>query len=117
MNELSSSSAEIQIERDVSRTFPLSEAFLGRESQGQQSLTRVLRAFHKYDSRIGYVQGMNFIVGSLLLHCAEEITFWLFVSLIDDYQMREIFKPQIPGLYMHVGILEHLMEQHLPRLY
>ena len=55
------------------------------------SLSRVLLAFSKYDNTIGYVQGMNFIVGSLLLHCTEEITSWLFVSLIEDYQMRDIY--------------------------
>jgi hypothetical protein len=51
----------------------------------------VLLAFSKYDNKIGYVQGMNFIVGSFLLHCSEEIAFWLFVSLIEDYQMRDIY--------------------------
>jgi hypothetical protein len=45
----------------------------------------VLLAFSKYDSTIGYVQGMNFIVGSLLMHCSEEVAFWLFVSLIEDF--------------------------------
>jgi hypothetical protein len=34
---------------------------------------------------------MNFIVGSLLMHCAEEAAFWLFVSLIEDYEMRDIY--------------------------
>jgi len=59
---------------------------------------------------------MNFIVGSLLLHCTEETTFWLFVSLIEDYQMRDIYQPELPGLYKHISILEHLLKQHLPSL-
>jgi hypothetical protein len=37
----------------------------------------------------GYVQGMNFIVGFLLYHSEEYIAFWLFVSLIEDYELRE----------------------------
>lgn len=52
----------------------------------------MLSAFSKYDNTIGYVQGMNFIVGSLLVHCAEDIAFWLFVSLIEDYQLRDIYQ-------------------------
>ena len=44
---------------------------------------------------------MNFIVGSLLFHCSEEVAFWLFVSLIEDYEMRDIYQPKLPGLYKH----------------
>lgn len=76
----------------------------------------MLVAFSKYDNTIGYVQGMNFIVGSLLLHATEEIAFWLFVSLLEDYQMRDIYQPQLPGLYKHVAILQHLIEMELPTL-
>jgi hypothetical protein len=60
-----------------------------------------LVAFSKYDQSIGYVQGMNFIVGSFLLHCSEEIAFWLFISLIEDYEMRDIYQTRLPGLYKH----------------
>ena len=66
---------------------------------------------------MGYVQGMNFIVGSLLMHCSEEVTFWLFVALIEDYEMRDIYMPGLPGLYKHIAIMEYLMERHLPTLY
>jgi len=55
------------------------------------SQSRVLLAFSKYDNTIGYVQGMNHIVDVLMMHCSEEISFWLFVSLIEDYEMREIY--------------------------
>ena len=60
---------------------------------------------------------MNFIVGSLLMHCSEEVTFWLFVALIEDYEMRDIYMPGLPGLYKHIAIMEYLMERHLPTLY
>jgi hypothetical protein len=77
--------------------------------EGQQSLSRVLLAFSKYDCTTGYVQGMNFIVGCLLLHCSEEATFWLFSSLIEDYQMRDIYIPGVPGLYKHSSVFESLL--------
>jgi len=48
---------------------------------------------------------MNFIVGALLLHASEDIAFWLFVSLIEDYEMRDIYQPKLPGLYKHSQIL------------
>ena len=80
-------------------------------------MSRVLLAFSKYDNTIGYVQGMNFIVGSLLMHCSEEVAFWLFVALIEDYEMRDIYMPGLPGLYKHIAIMEYLMERFLPTLY
>lgn len=44
---------------------------------------------------------MNFIVGALLYHAPEEIAFWLFISLIEDHELRDIYLPGLPGLYKH----------------
>ena len=77
----------------------------------------MLQAFSKYDASIGYVQGMNFIVGALLLHCSEEITFWLFVALIEDYEMRDIYMEGLPGHIKHSSLITQLMETHLSDLY
>lgn len=59
---------------------------------------------------------MNFIVGSLLMHCSEEVTFWLFSSLIEDHQMRDIYIPGVPGLYKHSAIFSSLLLTHQPEL-
>jgi hypothetical protein len=40
---------------------------------------------------IGYVQGMNFIVGFFLYHSEEYISFWLFTSLIEEYDLRQVY--------------------------
>jgi hypothetical protein len=42
-------------------------------------LKRVLSAFTYYDHGIGYMQGMNFIMASIMYHCNEEVAFWVFV--------------------------------------
>ena len=60
---------------------------------------------------------MNFIVGALLLHCSEEVTFWLFVALIEDYEMRDIYMEGLPGHIKHSSLITALMERHLPELY
>lgn len=54
-------------------------------------LKRVLTAFAKYDPVIGYVQGMNFLAASLLLHAEEYVAFWLLVLLFEKLEMRDIF--------------------------
>ena len=77
----------------------------------------MLQAFSKYDAKIGYVQGMNFIVGALLWHCSEEVAFWLFVSLIEDYEMRDIYMEGLPGHIKHSTLITRLMETHLPDLF
>ena len=60
---------------------------------------------------------MNFIVGALLLHCSEEVAFWLFVTLIEDYEMREIYMEGLPGHLKHSTLIGNLMEIHLPKLF
>jgi hypothetical protein len=80
----------------------------------------------------GYVQGMNFIAGSLLYHASEEIAFWLFVSLVEDYELRDIYLPGkqflphslihrfilgIPGLYKHCQLIHLLLFEHNPIIY
>jgi len=89
-----------QIERDLARTFP-KHVYFGAKAAGLVKMRRVLTAFAKYDSKVDYVQGMNFVVASLLLHCSEVIAFWLFVSLIEDCEMRDNYMPKLPGLFKH----------------
>ena len=60
---------------------------------------------------------MNFIVGALLLHCSEEVAFWLFVALIEDYEMREIYMEGLPGHVKHSTLISQLMEAHIPELH
>lgn len=57
------------------------------------------------------MQGMNFIAGSLVYHSSPEIAFWLFVSLIFDYQLRENYKPGFPGVKEINEEIEKLLEQ------
>jgi hypothetical protein len=60
---------------------------------------------------------MNFIVASLLHHCSEEIAFWIFVTLIEDYELRDIYETNLPGLYKHSNVITNLMESDLPDLH
>ena len=79
-------------------------------------MKRVLLAFSRYDPTLGYVQGMNFIVGSMPYHCNEEPAFWMFVTLIEAFELRDIFEPGLPGLYKHCFALEKLLQLNIPDL-
>lgn len=105
-----------QIQRDLGRTFP-GCPFYDENGPGQKILERILISLCKYDPKIGYVQGMNFIVGALLFHCSEEIAFWLFIALVEDCEMRDIYQPGLPGLYKHTQIIDILILENLNKIY
>lgn len=60
---------------------------------------------------------MNFIVGSLIYHSCEVMAFWLFASLIEDCELRDIYLPGLPGLYKHSQIIELLLKDNLGDIY
>jgi hypothetical protein len=105
-----------QIELDLHRTYP-DEPYFSDTSGGYFALRRVLMAFSKYDSNLGYVQGMNFIAGALLWHASEVDAFWLFVALMEDYELRDSYLPSLPGLSKHCQIIQLLTLEFLPRLH
>lgn len=87
-------------------------------SPNQNRLKRVLSAFTYYDHGIGYMQGMNFIMASIMYHCNEEIAFWVFVQLIQmKGDVRSVYEPpDMPGLRHRVKIMENLIQLKMPRL-
>ncbi|KAK4406794.1 Ecotropic viral integration site 5 protein [Sesamum angolense] len=89
------SASEIDIIRDISRTFPSHIFFQQRHGPGQRSLYNVLKAYSVYDREVGYVQGMGFVAGLLLLYMSEEDAFWLLVALL-----KGAVHAPMEGLYM-----------------
>lgn len=88
-----------QILKDISRTFSNLDIF-GYPSMLQQ-LYRILYSYSIYDPQLGYTQGMNLVVGAILMHCEENVAFWLFVSLVEDYEMRDVFADSLLGVQRH----------------
>jgi len=103
-----------QVSRDIERTFKKYYAF--RYPSLVHRLSRVLNAISLYDDKLGYVQGMNFVVGSFLIHCEENIAFWLFVELLESYELREVYDDGLKGMYRHSGILAIFMKKYMPDL-
>jgi hypothetical protein len=59
---------------------------------------------------------MNFLVGQLLMHCSDTLAFWLFVELIEECELRDIYQVGLPGLHKHAYIIQMLVAKHLPKL-
>ncbi len=36
---------------------------------------------------------MNFIAGNFVYHAEEYIAFWLFVSVVEEFEMRDLYMP------------------------
>ena len=68
------------IGKDLGRTFPGVEMFRDPEGDGQRMLGRVLKCFSLYDPKIGYCQGLAFIVGPLLMHMPDRQAFCVLVK-------------------------------------
>ncbi len=105
----------LQIKKDLHRTFPSS--VIMKTPRIQAKLKNVLRAFSNYEPNLKYFQGMNFIVGFMLYHCEEYVAFWLFVSLFEQYDYREIFMDNFSGLKYHVSKVKSILKNYSPLLY
>lgn len=93
------SPSEIEIIRDISRTFPNHIHYHQRHGLGQRQLYNVLKAYSVYDRHVGYVQGMGFIAGLLLLYMCEEDAFWLMVAILKGIAhepLEGLFQPGLP---------------------
>ena len=133
------------ISRDVNRTFPTHILFKTAGGLGQMMLENVLRSLSEYFSNIGYCQGMNFVVGVIIIAIVdptgigfegkeasdqqilqntvlesqlsiEKRTFAIVVNLIRLMHMEELWSSGIPGLRRFVFILQNYMKQYCPQL-
>jgi hypothetical protein len=78
-----------EINRDLYRTF-----YEGKftTQEGQEELGRVLQAIAFVRPEIGYCQGMNFVAGALSYFMEnEELTFWIFLSMLDYFEMNSLY--------------------------
>ncbi|KAA8914527.1 rab-GTPase-TBC domain-containing protein [Sphaerosporella brunnea] len=102
------------IGKDVGRTGL--EMFSQEGGEGQRMLGRVLRAFSIYDTQIGYCQGLGFLVGPLLMHMGEREAFCVLVRLMEHYDLRSCFLPNLSGLQLRMYQFTQLLATHLPEL-
>ncbi|XP_070764574.1 ecotropic viral integration site 5 protein homolog isoform X2 [Enoplosus armatus] len=111
------SPCEKLIRRDIARTYPEHEFFKEKDSLGQEVLFNVMKAYSLVDREVGYCQGSAFIVGLLLMQMPEEEAFCVFVKLMQDYRLRELFKPSMAELGLCMYQFEFMIQEQLPELH
>uniref|UniRef100_A0A3B5KQR0 Growth hormone-regulated TBC protein 1 n=1 Tax=Xiphophorus couchianus TaxID=32473 RepID=A0A3B5KQR0_9TELE len=106
------------IRTDLNRTFP--DNVLFRKSSDpclQKSLFNVLLAYGYHNPSVGYCQGMNFIVGYLLIITKdEEKSFWLMDALIGRI-LPDYYSPAMLGLKTDQEVLGELVKLKIPRVW
>ncbi|XP_010870386.2 ecotropic viral integration site 5 protein homolog isoform X3 [Esox lucius] len=110
------SPCEKLIRRDIARTYPEHD-FFKEDSLGQEVLFNVMKAYSLVDREVGYCQGSAFIVGLLLMQMPEEEAFCVFVKLMQDYRLRELFKPSMAELGLCMYQFECMIQELLPELH
>lgn len=100
---------------DAPRTFPEIPEF-GEEYR--ISMIQILYAYSNLNTEVGYCQGMNFIVGLLLLvSCGqEEETFWMFACLMEDRCLSGFYKEKFPLLQKYLQAMNQLVDSSIPDL-
>jgi len=82
----------------LDRTFPHLQYFL-KGNEGYFKLEKLLRAISIYYKKLGYVQGMNFIVGTILLNFQNDEVmysnnlkdaFWMIISMLVNFKYDKL---------------------------
>lgn len=103
--------------KDLNRTFPRNLLFINILGEGQRTLFRILCCLSMKNKRVGYVQGMAFLVGIFFSYLNEEKSFWMMENLLKNYHLQEIYLPGFPGLKKNFFVLLKLMKKLLPNLF
>ncbi|KAI1151864.1 rab-GTPase-TBC domain-containing protein [Nemania diffusa] len=104
------------IGKDLGRSFPGVDMFRDPDGDGQRMLGRVLKCFSLYDHKIGYCQGLAFLVGPLLMHMPDNQAFCVLVRLMEHYDLRSCFLPDLSGLHVRIYQFRELLRQNMPAL-
>lgn len=116
------SETEIQINKDITRT--LRDSNLDN-SEIQNKLYKLLRAFAILDRDLSYCQGMNFIVGFFLIvsDFNELETFYMLIAVFSNTfskthtPIRDFFSKGFPMLMFYLHVFDHFFKIKLPKLY
>lgn len=65
---------------------------------------------------VGYCQGMNFIVGIMLLFLDEESAFWLLCCLLEEILPKDYYAQDLSGCNVDLRVFKHRKSRPLPPL-
>jgi hypothetical protein len=110
------SSYMLDILKDINRTFPEDITF--RPGQiNNNKLKNILSAYSNYNTKIGYAQGLNFIVAAAILIFPEEEQIFIFIdSLINKFKFNKIMGIDNSEVRSHLELIQYQLEKYTPKL-
>ena len=105
--------------KDLDRTFPCCQFFMNKYGDGQRKLYKVLTNYSKFNTVVGYVQGMAFIAALFLTYMSEENSFYCLHSLMksEKYKMEGFYLPGFPELNKVFFVYLNLLKKFVPKVY
>ncbi|KAK5928550.1 hypothetical protein CgunFtcFv8_013604 [Champsocephalus gunnari] len=109
-----------QIALDLQRSFPTHRSLMGDSPEaieGQAKLFRVLIAYAKYNSQVGYSQGMSYIAAVLLMQLGEEEAFWAMTALLEKPKyLPQLFDLSLTKVQHQVKVFDQFLKHRKPKL-
>ena len=102
--------AATQVAKDVDRTWP-QHRWLNRGA-----LHRVLVAYARRNQDVGYCQGLNSVVGTLLLFMGEEDAFWCLTQLVEARLARGFWSSTLWRCRAEQEVLKALLARREPTI-
>ena len=107
--------SKMDIEKDIFRTFP-DHSMFDMNGEGPNQLRRILLAYSRSNSKIGYCQGLNYLTATFLLFMSEEDSFWLLNSMCESILPLNYYTPKLLDLHLDVRVLLRLVQAKLPKV-
>ena len=114
----SNKQCQIDIEKDIDRTFPQFTYF--RDGLGKDQLRNVLLAYSAYHPNVGYCQSINFLAGFILLMsgASEKDSFWFLNSFLENSKQLipfdgvfGFYEAGFPLLQQYIAIFDDLFQE------
>ena len=104
------------IDLDIERTFPYMGVFK-KESQLGENLREILRIFVVARPDIGYVQGLSYIAGTLLLEMDKLQAFVCFMNIILSPNILPFYRLDEESIKKRLDLFNDIFKINLPELY
>jgi hypothetical protein len=106
------------IEHDVPRTFHRLELFVNPKEGFSKDLVMVLERFARTNTSTGYVQGMSYIVGLMLLNMSPFDSWACFCNLLNERHLFDaLFRMNVAEIVQHARLFEMMLSEELPDVY
>lgn len=105
------------IEKDIDRTFP-SHPYFGPQAEGASALKSILKRFASTYPTVGYCQGMNYVVGILLMVSGgdESESFGVLEILCTQFGLSGLYEHGFPLVTKLCSVFHQELAKHLPEL-